>query len=163
MNTICPHCKMLIPYSARLAGRPATCPLCHTPFEMPSPDEQAQLIARVDALKQEQSDRFEHARQRRVLPVAEGSRYPALRFIAGLLQFLALVVLLLSIAGLVAVALNDLSLETKSWVVPVLLVDMVFGPIFLWGMGELILLMIDIANDMRATRMEITRLRRKKG
>jgi hypothetical protein len=47
--------------------------------------------------------------------------------------------------------------------VPVLLVDMVFGPIFLWGMGELILLMIDIANDMRATRMEITRLRRKKG
>ncbi len=87
----------------------------------------------------------------------------ALRFVAGLLQFLALVVLLLSIAALVALAVTDLSLEVMSWAVPALMVGAVFGPLFLWGLGELILLMIDIANDLRATRLEITRLRRKKG
>jgi hypothetical protein len=163
MKTLCPHCKMLIPYSARLAGREARCPVCGEPFDMPSPDEQAKLIQQDDALRREQARRFEHARQRRTLAAAEAGRYPALRFIAGLLQFLALLVLVAALVSLVAVALSNAPWEAKLWRIALSFGFVLMGPVLLWGLGELILLLIDVANDMRATRQEITRLRRRKG
>jgi hypothetical protein len=162
MNTICPHCKRLIPYSARWAGRPATCPECHQPFEMPSPDEQAKLLAQEEALKQEQTQRFEHARERRGVPAEAAARYPALRFIAGLLQFLAGLALVGSLLGLALVALSGLPGEVLIPRLIQLTVVMVLSPVLLWGLGELIYLLIDMANDIHAARQELTRLRRKK-
>lgn len=162
MKTLCPHCKMLIPYSARLAGRTTTCPVCHTQFAMPSPDEQARLIAEEQSLRDDQQQRFERARQKRLMPSEEAGRYPALRFVAGLVQFLAVVVFFLAVVGIVAVSVSEMLWEVKvQWAVT-LATAAVIGPVLLWGLGELIILFIDMANDMRATRQEIARLRRKK-
>jgi len=162
MRTICPHCKVLVPYSSRLAGRPATCPACHRTFDMPSPDEQARLIEQVDALKRDQRARFERARQRR-LAAAPGSESPALRLIAGLLQFLAVVVLALLLVNATTALLGDAQWPAEAWGPAVLNALVVLAPVLLWGLGELILLLIDTANEVRSTRLEITRLRRKKG
>jgi len=162
MRTICPHCKVLIPYSSRLAGRPATCPACHRTFDMPSPDEQAKLIEQVGALKRDQRARFERARQRR-LAAPPGSEYPALRLIAGLLQFLAVVVLALCLVNAAITVAGDAPWPAKAWLLAVSIALVVLAPVLLWGLGELILLLIDMANEVRATRLAIARLRRKKG
>jgi hypothetical protein len=129
---------------------------------MPSPDEQAKLIEQVDALKLEQKARFERARQRR-LAAPPGSEYPALRLIAGLLQFLAVVVLALWLVNVAITVASDVAWPAKAWALAVSVALVFLGPVLLWGLGELILLLIDIAGDIRVTRLEITRLRRRKG
>ncbi len=163
MNTICPHCQMRVAYNARQAGKPVTCPVCHAQFPMPTPNEQAKLIEEVGVLKREQMERFRRARESRSSLPEEGSRYPALRFVAGLLQFLAVAVLFLSSVGLVAVGITEMPGEQKIQFAVFLSASILLGPAVLWGMGELILLLVDMANDMRATRHEITRLRRRRG
>jgi hypothetical protein len=164
MNTICPHCKLRIPYSVRQAGQSVACPLCRTQFVMPTPDQQAKLIEEVDVLKREQTERFERARAGRSASVEEGRRYPALRFIAGVYQFLAVASLFLALVGLAAIFVVEMPspserLQAAAWLVGYVLI----GPVLLWGAGELLFLLVDMANDIRATRQEITRLRRRKG
>jgi len=163
MNTICPHCKMRIPYSARQAGKPVTCPLCHTQFAMPTPDQQARLIEEVDVLKREQAERFERARGSRSVLPEEGRRYPALRFLAALHQFLAVTTLFLALVGLGSLFIVEMPPQGKVQAAVLLVAYIVLGPILLWGIGELILLFVDMANDLRATRRELTRLRRRRG
>ncbi len=129
---------------------------------MPAPDEQARLIGEQDVLQYEQAQRFAHARDRRTLPAEEPSRYPALKLVAGLCQFLAIALLFLAILGLAIVVPTQMPELVKVQTVVLLAAILVLGPVFLWGLGELILLFIDMAHDMRATRQEITRLRRKR-
>jgi anti-sigma factor RsiW len=162
MKTVCPHCTSLIPYSSRLAGRTATCPVCHQRYEMPSPAEQARLLAEDESLRNEQKERFERARQRRITPAEEATRYPALRFIANLLQFLAVTTLFLSVAGVVVVLLSGEPWRSQVQGLIGLGVAAVLPPVLLWGLGELIGLLIDMANDARVARQELSRLRRKK-
>jgi len=162
MNTICPHCKMRIPYSARRAGQTVACPLCRIQFLMPTPGQQAKLIEEVDVLKQEQAERFERARAGRSGLPEESRRYPALRFIAGLHQFLAVATSFFALVGLGTLFVIEMPADLRVQVAVFLVAYILIGPVLLWGAGELLLLLVDMANDMRATRHEITRLRRRR-
>jgi hypothetical protein len=159
VNTICPHCKTPIRYSARLAGEPVCCPVCQQEFAMPTPDEQAKLLTENDTLRREQQARFARARARGLHAQDVANRYPALRFLAGLHQFLAMAVLFGSLVGLATLWVIDLPMQWRIQGTVLLAVVALAAPAMLWGAGELILLFVDMANDARMARMEVARLR----
>jgi hypothetical protein len=162
VNTICPHCKTPIRYSARLAGEPVVCPVCQKEFTMPEPDQQARLLAEDETLRREQQARFARSRARPPHVQELAQRYPALRFLAGLHQFLALAVLFGSLVGLATLWILELPMETRVQGTVFLAVVAPAAPAVLWGIGELILLFVDMANDARIARIEVERLRRKR-
>ena len=71
-------------------------------------------------------------------------KYPALRFIAGLNKFFAIVVPIVCLVGLVAITKAEV--VTPETIVP-LVVYMIAAPLALWGSAELILLLIDIESN----------------
>ena len=130
---------------------------------MPTPDQQARLIEEVDELRREQAERFERSRAGRPASSEERRRYPALRFIAGFCQFLAIASFFLAVAGLAVVLFIEMPASIRVVTALSLAAAAVIVPVFLWGVGELLLLLVDMANDIRATRHEIWRLRRRRG
>ena len=69
----------------------------------------------------------------------------------------------LALVGLGSLFVVEMPPQGKVQAAVLLAAYIVLGPILLWGIGELILLFVDMANDLRATRRELTRLRRRRG
>jgi hypothetical protein len=70
----------------------------------------------------------------------------------------------LALVGLAAVFVLEMPSQSERLQAAALVAGYILiGPVLLWGVGELLFLLVDMANDIRATRPEITRLRRRKG
>ncbi len=87
-------------------------------------------------------------------PVVEPSRadkYPALQAIAGIYMFFAVIIPIVCIVALIIIAGTD-DIEAKPQIMIALVVYMILSPIFLYGAGELILLLIGIEKNTSSLR-----------
>ena len=77
-------------------------------------------------------------------------KYPALHFISSLYKFLAVTTTIVTFAAIFAVvAASGIPGPAKVQIIVLLIAYMVLCPAFLWGAGELILLLINIEKNTR--------------
>ena len=88
----------------------------------------------------------------RCIQVPGHEKYPALRFIAGVSKFFAVLTPILCFFGLIFVGQSNM--PEKAQAVVSLVIYMILSTLFLWGTAELILLLIDIEKNTRGPSVE---------
>lgn len=143
------------------------CSHCHKQFQMPTPEEQAELM-RQQLEREEQERRGElmgtQQQRRHELMRAQqeaDNRYPALQALAAVCKIIAILVLAICLIGILVVINTDIPEGVKGQSIILLAICLVLAPLGLWATAELMVLFIHIEYNTRITRQEVAKQRQK--
>jgi hypothetical protein len=163
MKTVCPHCHEQIPFDPGLTGTLAPCPVCRNFFKMPTVEANRELMK-----KERHSPNIESPSQTATVPSTQLAttspaptiqpRYRVLKCVAGFQRFLAVLVAVGCVVGIILVAGSAMPEQAKQQDILILAVCFVLAPIVLWSTAGIISLFIDIERNTRSIHQTLTEL-----